>query len=348
MRRRKHNQLSLWNRVDENDADGVTTSGRITSLGRPRRNVGTYEDGPARNRKFPIEGEEWYNCSLSNIHNKCREETLEQLLLKEKPKKPSPFSPPYINYSSSYLYQRRLYIYKLILAHHQSQFLPETLSLAVNLFDRFIITIRSSKNIITGDRQLDTKLYSLTCLLLASKLHENYDIISMQRQKDIADFMKDLICRKSTVYVEMDTIIVEMEYIILSQLNYYINVPTVYTFLHIYLEATGSQIINIERDASFLVDMTLASIYHLVNNERPSAIACGCLYIARKINGMIPWTKAFDKCTFYEGEHVKQIARYILSILSLVEQNDDLLRLSKDKYLKVNRSKISKLRNDFY
>jgi len=42
---------------------------------------------------------------------------LEQLLLKEKLKKPSPFSPPYINYSSSYLYQRRLYIYKLILAH---------------------------------------------------------------------------------------------------------------------------------------------------------------------------------------------------------------------------------------
>ena len=87
---------ALWNRVDENDADDVTTSGRVTSLGRPRRNVGTYEDGPARNRKFPIEGEEWYNCSLSNIHNKCREETLEQLLLKEKPKKPSPFSPPYM------------------------------------------------------------------------------------------------------------------------------------------------------------------------------------------------------------------------------------------------------------
>jgi len=132
---------------------------------------------------------------------------------------------------------------------------------------------------------------------------------------------------------------INMEKTILTILDYRISAPSVYTFVYIFLDAAKSFMgVDIECDILLIVDTTLAR-YHLIQYA-PSIIACGCIYIARKMNGMAPWSKALAKHTCYSETLVRPVARSILSTISLVENNIDLKSLDDDKYLNLKMSDI--------
>jgi len=233
---------------------------------------------------------------------------------------------------SSFVNHRYIQVCRLIRIHHLFQFLPETLSLAVNIFDRV-------SPIIDPSLYLELDLCSVTCLLLASKLHENYDV-NLQQQQILVNYLKDVYhrCDRRTVS-DTESDMINMEKTILTILDYRISAPSVYTFVYIFLDAAKSFMgVDIECDILLIVDTTLAR-YHLIQYA-PSIIACGCIYIARKMNGMAPWSKALAKHTCYSETLVRPVARSILSTISLVENNIDLKSLDDDKYLNLKMSDI--------
>lgn len=283
--------------------------------------VKTYDDKPDDNADDD-------KCSVSR-------ETVCQLMLMERTE---PILPKYnkeLQQSSSFINHRYKQVCRLIRIHHYFHFLPETLSQAVNIFDRVSPIIDPSI--------ADLDLCSVTCLLLASKLHENY-YKNLQQQQILVRYLKELYHRHPIKIVnDTESDIISMEKTILTSLDYRISAPSVYTFVYIFLDATESLIgVDIERDILLLVDTTLAR-YHLIQYA-PSIIACGCIYIVRKMNGITPWSKALAKRTCYSETLVRPVARSILSTISLVENNIDLKFLDDDKYLNLKMSNICSLK----
>ena len=238
-------------------------------------------------------------------------------------------------------HSRSMLVCRMISLHYKFQLLPETLSLAVNILDR-VLTKRS----VVMENELE--LIGVTCLLISSKFHDTYQ--ELQHQKLVDYLMKGKMChkfhtvKKEVTHTEKD--VVKMEQDILTRVDYRISVPTAYTFLYMFLDATGGLANqDIIQDASFILDSTLV-IYHLLE-YLPSEIACGCILIARMANGSAPWSEDFATYTTYSKEDVMPIAFSILSTISQMKDTLDL-RWIGAKYDRLNSSKICKLKEELY
>lgn len=212
-----------------------------------------------------------------------------------------------------------LFLTKLHLAHKLE---PEVLSLAVNILDRFM-----TKRIV---EMKEVKSLGVVCLLIASKVLGG-NCYLCQNEK-LVEYLTGLV-----YYTTDDVKRIELD--ILARLDYRVSVPTSYTFLYIYLEASGGlEQKDIAQDALFIQECTL-SVYHLLEHL-PSEIASGSIFIARIVNGITPWSMALVKCTTRNEDAISPIAKSILAVMPHIECMFEL-KWIKDKYNKMNKSKIS-------
>jgi len=293
------------------------------------------------NVELEVEHIHHYNASPSTItidsissHCFLPASELDHLLLMERSFPPT--RPIYIEdqpYITTHL--RSMLVCRMISLHYMFQLLPETLSLAVNILDR-VLTKRS----VVMENELE--LIGVTSLLISSKFHDTYQ--EPQHQK-LVDYLKGKMChkfhtlQKKVTHTEND--VIKMERDILTRVDYRISVPTAYTFLYMFLDATGGLAKqDIIVDASFILDCTLV-IDHLLE-YLPSEIASGSIVIARMANGSAPWSEDFATYTTYSTEDVMPIARSILSTISHMKDTLDL-RWIDAKYGRLNSSKISKM-----
>ena len=204
----------------------------------------------------------------------------------------------------------------LMKLHCTHQFVPEMLSLAVNILDRIL-----TKKSVT---ERDLKLFGVMSLIIASKLLDTYQELKLEQLLEYLSSMS---------YTKNELIHTEQE--ILERLNYRVSVPTAYTFLYVCMEITGRIVKNkdITKDASFILDSTLPR-YHLLE-YMPSEIAFGSIFIARILNGANPWSEALATSTMLSEEDIVPIARSILSTITQVKCMSEF-RWMKDKYDKLN------------
>jgi len=275
--------------------------------------------------------------TIDSISSHCSlpESKLDHLLFMER--SIPPIRPIYMeNQPYMTTHSRSMLVCRMISLHYNFQLLPETLSLAVNILDR-VLTKRS----VVMENELE--LIGVTSLLISSKFHDTYQ--EPQHQK-LVDYLKGKMChkfhtsQKKVTHTEND--VIKMERDILTRVDYRISVPTAYTFLYMFLDATGglANHRDIIQDASFILDSTLV-IDHLLE-YLPSEIASGSIVIARMANGSAPWSEDFATYTTYSTEDVMPIARSILSTISHMKDTLDL-RWIDAKYGRLNSSKISKM-----
>ena len=247
---------------------------------------------------------------------------LDHLLVTEK------FTSPLPIYMEDQAYMTTNYRSKLILLlmklHFALKLAPGVSSLAVNILDRFL----TKRNV----EEKEMKVAGLACLLIASKVlgGTNYD----EQNEKLVQFQTGL-------YYTADDVI-HTELVILTGLKYHVSVPTSYTFLYIYLEATGDLVHkDITQDASFIQECTLP-VYALLDYI-PSKIASGSIFIARMVNGVTPWNKALAECTTYNKEAVVPIVKTIL--YNIIPRIECMLELEwiRVKFNRMNKSKISKM-----
>ena len=247
---------------------------------------------------------------------------LDHLLVTEKLTSPLPI------YMEDQAYMTTNYRSKLILwlmkLHFALKLAPGVSSLAVNILDRFL----TKRNV----EKKEMKVAGLACLLIASKVlgGTNYD-----EQNEI------LVQFQTGLYYTADDVI-HTELVILTGLKYHVSVPTSYTFLYIYLEATGDLVHkDITQDASFIQECTLP-VYDLLDYI-PSKIASGSIFIARMVNGVTPWNEALAECTTYNKEAVVPIVKSIL--YNIIPHIECMLESEwiKGKFNRMNKSKISKM-----
>jgi len=145
----------------------------------------------------------------------------------------------------------------LIETHQLFRLLPETLFLAINLFDR-----HCSKRVVY---QRHYQLTGCACLLIATKYSEKADCLSMIKE------FKDMCC--SVFDQEM---FVKLEWHILAILQWEIGHPTVNSFFHL----TNDEV-DVEHMAQFFCEVAL---YHKeFVSTKPSVMARASIVLAKTI-----------------------------------------------------------------
>jgi len=182
--------------------------------------------------------------------------------------------------------------------HRKFRFVPETLYLTVNLIDRYL----SVKEV---ERPM-FQLVAVSCLLIASKYEEIYQLP-----------VNDLVFLCAETYTRQD--ILDMEWAVLTELDFKIYGPTAHPFLVRFLRAANADTRTTQL-ASFLLDGTLQN-YQLLQ-YRPSQLAAAAVMIARRTNWTllmgkylsmaVLWTPTLAHYTDYSEEEVMPVARAIL------------------------------------
>ena len=181
----------------------------------------------------------------------------------------------------------------LVDAHRVFRLLPETLYLCINLLDRYLSRVEVDRS--------SLQLVGISCLLIATKYEEVYCLA-------VADCVH--VCDKA--YSSSD--VLEMEWEVLTSLEFDITVPTSYSFLSRFLKSANADE-RTARLANFLLDGTLQN-YKLLQ-YLPSQLAAASVMIARKTvvgsaaNATI-WTSTLQYYTGYTEQEVKHVARAIL------------------------------------
>ena len=181
----------------------------------------------------------------------------------------------------------------LVDAHRVFRLLPETLYLCINLLDRYLSRVEVDRS--------SLQLVGISCLLIATKYEEVYCLA-------VADCVH--VCDKA--YSSSD--VLEMEWEVLTSLEFDITVPTSYSFLSRFLKSASADE-KTARLANFLLDGTLQN-YKLLQ-YLPSQLAAASVMIARKTvvgstaNATI-WTSTLQYYTGYTEQEVKPVARAIL------------------------------------
>jgi len=185
--------------------------------------------------------------------------------------------------------------------------LPETLFLAVNLIDRFL-----EAKAVARDK---LQLVGVTAMLIASKYEEIY-----------APECNDFVYISDGAYSK--EMILNMESMILSTLQFNLNAPSPLHFLRRYSKAAASDY-TIHTLCKYLIELTVMDIKLL--KHPPSSLAAGAVYIARKMTGKAPlWSATLvHYTTLTEGE-VRDVALEMNALLKKSARST--LKAIKKKY----------------
>uniref|UniRef100_A0A7S3Q0F9 Cyclin N-terminal domain-containing protein n=2 Tax=Chaetoceros debilis TaxID=122233 RepID=A0A7S3Q0F9_9STRA len=177
----------------------------------------------------------------------------------------------------------------LVEVHLKFKLVPETLYLTINLIDRFL-----EKEDISRPK---LQLVGVTSLLIASKYEEIYP-----------PELRDLVYICDHAYSK--ELILEMEYKMLTTLEYRITIPSAHAFLVRYLKAAHADR-KIVQLSCYILDGTLQS-YNLLH-FLPSQLAAASVLIARKAVGRNAWSPTLLKYATYCEEDITPVARAILA-----------------------------------
>lgn len=221
---------------------------------------------------------------------------------------------PYINVG-----MREVLIDWLIEVHFKLQYVPETLFLAVNLFDRYLEKVPVERTRL--------QLVGATCLLIACKYEETAffpDIPQLVRLCDRAYKGRQIL---------------GMETAILKTLGYQVTVPSAHAFLARYLRAAhaNKKMIHL---ACYLLEGTLLN-YNLLQ-YLPSQLACAAVMIARKCVGRKVWSPTLLEYTEYREEDIVPVARAVLEAKASQPRTDDWRELNavRKKYARARLSNV--------
>lgn len=196
---------------------------------------------------------------------------------------------------------------------------PETLYLTVNLIDRYL----SVEKILRSKLQL----VGVGAMLVASKYEEIYP-------PEVRDFV--YITDKS--YTKQE--ILQMEYRILSSLNFDVLQVSPYTFLKRLHFVTGDSMKSFYL-AQYILEFSLLE-YRMLN-YLPSIKAASCLYISRKFLKLSPsWPQNLILATTYQESDIKSCIRDLCKILDLIPNiklKSCSIKFSSAKFMEV--AKIS-------
>jgi len=192
----------------------------------------------------------------------------------------------------------------MITAHYKLELDPQTLYLAVNIFDRYFHATTADEEV-SGEYEM--RLAGVTALLIASKYEEIYppEFCDLLYVSDVELSKKEIICYEETM---------------LSKLEYRITVPTARNFLVRYLKASADRPTDerIVQLSCFVLDGTLVSS-GLLLRYLPSQLAAAAVYVARKTAGRKKgWSPTLTECTRYGEEDVLPVARAVLADRALM------------------------------
>ena len=192
---------------------------------------------------------------------------------------------------------------------------PETLYLTVNLIDRYL-NIHNVKR----DR---LQLLAVGSMLIASKYEEIY-----------APEVRDFVYITDRTYTKNE--ILDMEYKILSTLDFDILHVSPYTFLRRYHFITGDDLKSFYL-AQFILEFSLLEYKMLLHTS--SLKAASCLFISRKLLKIDqPWPLPLVTATGYQENDIKHCARDMCKILELIPRitlQACLNKFSSAKYMEV-------------
>ena len=204
--------------------------------------------------------------------------------------------------------------------HRKFRFVPETLYLTVNLIDRYLSVKEVERPIF--------QLVAVSCLLIASKYEEIYQLP-----------VNDLVYLCAETYTRQD--ILDMEWAVLTELDFKIYGPTAHPFLVRFLRAANADTRTTQL-ASFLLDGALQN-YQLLR-YRPSQLAAAAVMIARRTNWAllmgkylpmaVLWTPSLAHYTDYSEEEVMPVAR---AILGAWDERESSCSAVKKKYSATGR-----------
>lgn len=217
--------------------------------------------------------------------------------------------------------------------HRRFDLLPDTLHLAIHLFDRFLEYTKVSK------RQL--QLVGVTALFIASKYEEMY-----------VPAVDDFVAITNRSYSIED--IYHMESVILNRLKFDVTVPSALTFLHRVVKAIreeiGFETKQLENAAQFLIELALQD--YVMLRYRTSLRASAATMLAGKVLGIpIAWSQSMK---FHSGgwtvddmEECEAELRRILNHERSVEGKNKLTALRRkfdgERYDKISSSMCEEL-----
>ncbi|KAE9606269.1 hypothetical protein Lal_00025485 [Lupinus albus] len=206
----------------------------------------------------------------------------------------------------------------LVEVHRKFELMPETLYLTLNIVDRFL----SMKAVPRRELQL----VGISSMLMACKYEEIW-----------APEVNDFVCISDNAYVRENILI--MEKTILSELEWYLTVPTPYVFLVRYIKASTPSDKKIEDMVFFLAELSLMD-YPVVISYCPSLIAASAVYAARCTLGRSPyWTETLKHYTGYSEEQLRDCAKLMVDLHS--DAPESKLRAVYKKFSSLERSAVA-------
>jgi len=179
----------------------------------------------------------------------------------------------------------------LVEVHLKFKLLPETMSLAVNLVDRFL-----SKNSVGRD---NLQLVGITCMFIAAKYEEIYP-----------PECNDFVYISASAYTREQ--ILAMEGTILNAVEFNLSVPTSLHFLRRFSKAASSDYPT-HTLCKYLLELALVDMR--MNKYYPSAQAAAAVYLARIVNNQDPdWNATLIHYTQYDEATIYAIAQELLAV----------------------------------
>ena len=216
--------------------------------------------------------------------------------------------------------KRNSFIHYMYLIHLRFSLLPETLFLAVNLFDRVILKVK-----------LDTdhlQMAAVTCLFIASKYQEIYP-------PDARDFI-GIIGKMYTVEQMLD-----MEVKILKILDYEVLTTSTLVFFEYLLDV---KMLNKDENIYCLGSMFLeCNLFNMdILHYSPRLQAAGCIYLAYQLTQSTT-ESTLRELSFFSGKAENDIRKFVS--LFLFGFNHSIEPISKGaivkKYCREEYNKVS-------
>ncbi|CAB9501246.1 B-type cyclin [Seminavis robusta] len=196
---------------------------------------------------------------------------------------------PYLHKQPSITHRMRAILVDwLVEVHSKFRLTPETLYLAVNLVDRFLMREELARS--------DLQLLGVTSLMIAAKYEEIYPL-----------GLTDLVYICDNAYTRRD--VLDMETTILNALEYQVVIHSAHRFLLRYLKAAHADK-KIVQLSCMILDGALISSRLL--EYLPSQLAAAAVAIARHAAGRHTWSPTLLKYARYSEEEVLPVAKAIL------------------------------------
>lgn len=183
---------------------------------------------------------------------------------------------------------RAILIDWLVEVHLKFKLYPETLYLTVNLIDRYL----EKEEVLRQHLQL----VGVTSMLIASKYEEIY-----------APEVRDFVYITDKAYSKEE--ILQMEYKMLTTLNFNITTPSSYRFLERILKLcpqADERVFNLSR---YLIELSLVE-YRMLKHH-PSMLASAALFLSMKImkKEHSQWTEKLSAATEFSEQQIRQCAK---------------------------------------